>query len=336
MIVGYGMPRTGGQSLNGALFLTGYNMHIWDNELRYLVDEVDDARTAVVEVRQPIVDVLAKWPNTRFIYTYRDTDDWLRSLDRTAARHATHPNPIWRMSNEERIAAKEKREAALPADTLWLNICDDPGHENWSKLCKFLDCKRPLGPFPYRDKHTVPTTSLSFDERPPGYMRDKELEWLTKQAAKRLRIIEIGVFRGRSASALCEKTNGIVVGVDHFRGSGVLATTSYNEDVESQARNNLSKYIDGGRFKLIVGDSHDEATVKKVRKELGGEADMLFIDGDHSYKGVLRDIELFSPLVSPGGLICGHDINEGGVRSAVKEVFPKWKNAVDSIWCIIN
>jgi predicted O-methyltransferase YrrM len=34
----------------------------------------------------------------------------------------------------------------------------------------------------------------------------------------------------------------------------------------------------------------------------------LFIDGDHSYEGVKKDFEMYSPLVAEGGLIAFHDI----------------------------
>jgi predicted O-methyltransferase YrrM len=36
--------------------------------------------------------------------------------------------------------------------------------------------------------------------------------------------------------------------------------------------------------------------------------DVLFIDGDHTYEGVRRDFELYSPLVRGGGIIVLHDI----------------------------
>ena len=60
---------------------------------------------------------------------------------------------------------------------------------------------------------------------------------------------------------------------------------------------------------LVEGDSHDPATLERVRMLLDGEAlDFLFIDGDDSYAGVKQDFELFSPLVRSGGAIAFHDI----------------------------
>lgn len=60
---------------------------------------------------------------------------------------------------------------------------------------------------------------------------------------------------------------------------------------------------------VIVGDSHDVNTLAALAEQLGGRAiDCLFIDGDHSYDGVRQDYEMYSALVSRGGLIVFHDI----------------------------
>jgi predicted O-methyltransferase YrrM len=71
---------------------------------------------------------------------------------------------------------------------------------------------------------------------------------------------------------------------------------------------------------LIRGSSHDRETLKQVIKILSNEPlDFLFIDGDHSYEGVRKDFEMYSPLVRKGGIIAFHDIvlgppeNVGGV-----------------------
>jgi len=70
---------------------------------------------------------------------------------------------------------------------------------------------------------------------------------------------------------------------------------------------------DGQRVRALRADSHDLATVDEVRRHLGdAKIDFLFIDGDHSYEGVRRDFELYSPLVRAGGLVAFHDIVPGG------------------------
>jgi predicted O-methyltransferase YrrM len=63
------------------------------------------------------------------------------------------------------------------------------------------------------------------------------------------------------------------------------------------------------RIWLVRGDSHDANTFRRVRRILGAqELDFLFVDGDHTYGGVKRDFEMYSPLVRKGGIIAFHDI----------------------------
>ena len=60
---------------------------------------------------------------------------------------------------------------------------------------------------------------------------------------------------------------------------------------------------------LLREDSHSFTTLEKVKKILAGDPlDFLFIDGDHTYEGVKRDFEMYSPLVRKGGVIAFHDI----------------------------
>jgi len=73
----------------------------------------------------------------------------------------------------------------------------------------------------------------------------------------------------------------------------------------------LFRYIKKGKQKifLIQGDSHKIETLRKIEGILKGRnVDFLFIDGDHSYEGVKKDFEMYSPLVRKGGIIAFHDI----------------------------
>ncbi|MDE1865673.1 MAG: class I SAM-dependent methyltransferase [Candidatus Micrarchaeota archaeon] len=67
--------------------------------------------------------------------------------------------------------------------------------------------------------------------------------------------------------------------------------------------------LKGQRIHLLTADSHKSGTVDEVKTALHGQKlDFLFIDGDHSYEGVRRDFEMYSPLVGKGGIIGLHDI----------------------------
>jgi len=62
--------------------------------------------------------------------------------------------------------------------------------------------------------------------------------------------------------------------------------------------------------------------------------DFVFIDGDHSYSGVCKDINAWLPKVKYGGIIGGHDyFNANGVKQAVNELIVDFKLLNDSgVW----
>jgi predicted O-methyltransferase YrrM len=69
--------------------------------------------------------------------------------------------------------------------------------------------------------------------------------------------------------------------------------------------------LPGQKIHLLRADSHKRDTLEQVKLILGGsgrEIDFLFIDGDHTYEGVKRDFEMYSPLVKKGGIVAFHDI----------------------------
>jgi len=63
------------------------------------------------------------------------------------------------------------------------------------------------------------------------------------------------------------------------------------------------------KIHLIRADSPNPRTFEKLKKVLSGKKlDFLFIDGDHTYKGVKKDFEMYSPMVRREGIIAFHDI----------------------------
>ena len=60
---------------------------------------------------------------------------------------------------------------------------------------------------------------------------------------------------------------------------------------------------------FVQGDSAEDRTFQRVAALFGGQPkiDLLFIDGDHSYKGVVADFR-YRCLVRDGGIIAFHDI----------------------------
>ena len=66
----------------------------------------------------------------------------------------------------------------------------------------------------------------------------------------------------------------------------------------------------------IRGSSHDVCSQFE-----DCSVDFLFIDGNHTYEFVRKDLELWFPKIRAGGVIAGHDYSWDGVRRAVDEFF---------------
>lgn len=76
---------------------------------------------------------------------------------------------------------------------------------------------------------------------------------------------------------------------------------------------------------LLRMNSHEDASLGSVKEILNGEnLEFLFIDGDHSYRGVKKDFEMYSELVQEGGIIALHDIVKDQEDSDI-EVHQFWE-----------
>ena len=82
------------------------------------------------------------------------------------------------------------------------------------------------------------------------------------------------------------------------------------------------------RVTILKGDSTQMAD--KVKD---GSLDFIFIDADHRYAAVKKDIIAWTPKLKPGGLLSGHDINLPGVFQAVEELIPNYVSVgIDHVW----
>jgi predicted O-methyltransferase YrrM len=120
---------------------------------------------------------------------------------------------------------------------------------------------------------------------------------------------EIGTYRGASACLMLQRPMTIVLTID--KGEHV------NKD---EVLHNLdSCNIHNNRFIYIEGDSHTEK-IKDAVKGFLGKIDILYIDGDHSREGIIRDFELYEPLVSKDGYIVFDDYNDRIYNPQVHDV----------------
>jgi len=135
-----------------------------------------------------------------------------------------------------------------------------------------------------------------------GWMSIEQLKWLFNTAKEMETIVEVGSYKGRSTYALLTGTDGTVWAVDPF--TGMKIGDFYDDFVKNV-----------GHFEnLKILRMKSEEAVKQFKDK---SIDMVFIDGDHTYEEVKKDIEMWLPKVKK--LICGHDYQGADVRKAVDE-----------------
>lgn len=138
--------------------------------------------------------------------------------------------------------------------------------------------------------------------------------------------VELGVRWGQTSEWLLANFDQLsMIGVDLMRPmpehTGEAQETYENwpwEDYKQQVSQILERYP--RRFIMLIED-----TSKAARVIEDASVDFVFIDADHSYEGVKRDIAAWTPKVRDGGLVMGHDIDRApmfeGVGRAAREAF---------------
>ena len=142
-------------------------------------------------------------------------------------------------------------------------------------------------------------------------------------------VVEIGSWQGRSstflARAVKESKNGDFYAIDHFAGNtgkedlyavdGSMHSLkdNFNENIENFGLSDIVHLLD-----MVNTEAIKQIEDKTIR--------FLFIDGDHTKKGVQKDIQLFFPLLKKGSIVVFDDYFEGfpGLIEAVDEIFEKY------------
>ena len=89
---------------------------------------------------------------------------------------------------------------------------------------------------------------------------------------------------------------------------GFLWKNRYS-DFFNEAKNNLSQF----KEKTIFVKKKSEDAIDDVPNDL----DFVYIDGNHTFRYVKKDIELYYPKVKDGGVIGGHDIHSPNVLTGI-------------------
>lgn len=136
--------------------------------------------------------------------------------------------------------------------------------------------------------------------------------------------MEIGSYCGASASLMLQHPDRThVICIDPLN----LPKNRFNgtKDQYNTLKDNLDKYKEGTKseYTIYKNFSNDKELLQKL-KDNNTKVDLLFIDGDHRYNGVINDFWNYHEFVNPGGFIVFDDYLD-------HKYCPQVKRAVDDI-----
>jgi predicted O-methyltransferase YrrM len=128
-------------------------------------------------------------------------------------------------------------------------------------------------------------------------------------------ILEIGVAFGCHAEHILKNTTANITCIDQYKpyyGSwdGIQTEQDFNELYEF-----AKERLVGNRCELIRASSIDAFDLVK-----GEKYDLVFIDAQHDYDWVKKEISLYLPLINKGGTLSGHDYNREGYAGVCEAV----------------
>lgn len=149
-------------------------------------------------------------------------------------------------------------------------------------------------------------------------------------------IVEVGSWKGRSANAMATRIRerGLkteILCVDTWLGAGEFWTDrrDRNRYQSLQLKNGypqvyytfLSNMLLKGHRSIVTPFPQTSLNAAEVLRYLRVGADLIYIDGSHSYEDVRADLNAWAPLLVDGGMLIGDDYTErwDGVVRAVDE-----------------
>lgn len=177
------------------------------------------------------------------------------------------------------------------------------------------------------------------DNKIQGWMNPEELKFLYNTVIKRgkvqdhLIVLEIGCWKGRSTHALISALStltsySILYCVDNWSKADHRETGEIRVEAKGEFYSNI--------YNLSIDTNYDHAIIQDLSStafyqfavDTGLRPDIIFLDADHSYEAVKKDLKNYWDILKDGGIFLGHDYRAGetptnGVRRAVNEKFKK-------------
>ena len=153
--------------------------------------------------------------------------------------------------------------------------------------------------------------------------------------------VEVGVAFGGHCESILEGTGvELLYGVDPYRhrrdyDDPMNLPQAAFDTLHQRTLDRLARF--GGRYRHIR-EMSDGAI-----PQIDGLVDFVYIDAEHSYEGVKRDLGVWFGKVREGGIFSGHDYEHPqfpGVKKAVDEFFGRlgWQvtHAGDDVWWVVK
>jgi len=139
----------------------------------------------------------------------------------------------------------------------------------------------------------------------------KDIPQLLREAGLNGRLMEVGVWKGEGLALLGAAEADELIGIDIFEDLHY----SSGDERWKMCCDVIAKMKETTHARLIKARS-DQAWMEFESLSF----DFIYIDADHRYDGIKKDIALYWPLVKKGGILAGHDYKVKGTCGVIQAV----------------
>lgn len=125
-----------------------------------------------------------------------------------------------------------------------------------------------------------------------------------KEISPNGRGVEIGVFKGQFSKEILSRWDGTLYMVDVWRPLGDEYEDASNHSVHVSAYAETMENIKGLEERGIMVRSDSKSASEMFSDN---SLDFIYIDANHAYDFVVKDISLWFPKLKKGGVFAGHD-----------------------------
>jgi hypothetical protein len=147
-------------------------------------------------------------------------------------------------------------------------------------------------------------------QKPGEFFKAWELidTYVTQNNLTHISFLEIGAFKGLWALALKCYSDYKNISISY------TTITLMSHNIENNSLLDVKRYYELSdiKFTLIDGSSHDISSIEQLTNP---NYNIVFIDGDHSYEAVCKDIKLYKQLTTD--ILMFHDIRRNSVFDAI-------------------